>query len=362
MLENVVNRFLDFITAPAHRSVFLRFISDTRVFAVTVIVAGIVATLCFREYRSRTSHFEDLMDTLISSSLEPTPQTHKGLESMLHAFFVADTKAIEQSAVSKKVTSAFNRFAEELEDAAEDASAPVSLQLVSSDRNNVVLKDLEKGPYGGFLFLPLPIVRDAGARQAVADALDEEYPLQATIQLDSPLANDVRMSRLFEKTMGALRGLRVLDGATDSDPEFATVPTQVYLITKNGINRIVDERATDSELAYRDQFRQELFFPSRPYFWDAFRKRSEITKRMELPAQPSASQFFHISKPYFDIGGHGLVVTLAKPIDIPGYPRAVVCLDLPLRQRGEFRSSMHAGLTAMGATVEYVEVTVSPAV
>jgi PAS domain-containing protein len=121
-------------------------------------------------------------------------------------------------------------------------------------------------------------------------------------------------------------------------------PEQAYVITDNGLNRIANRRG-ENVRRYSGQFHAGIWFPGRPYYVGAMNKaiarrgsRTPPYTLVEgLPAEEDkkpplggTNGYFYVSEPYMDIGGHGIVITLARAFKYPNHSEGVIGFDLVL--------------------------------
>jgi len=292
------------------------------------------------QYRMRVSLHEDMIRGTLKRESMPTPQNYKGLE----AFIVATLPSDADTNLAKKILS--DPFVDELRKLPESITAATpkftampNLHVSVKSNGGIVLTDDVKP---SFLFLPLQSLRPSLTKSE--RAILEKRPPTGTIEQarllkdqndiifkavepDVELRKDIAFTAAFAPTLEKLANISV---TLDTDDQ----PAQVYVITKSGVNRILNANGTSTPY----QFPDYTFFPSRPYFWPVFSKyNARFAERLSdiAPVRgASVGSQFTVSKPYMDLGGAGLVVTLARGIRVDDYPLAVLCIDIPVHTEG----------------------------
>lgn len=117
----------------------------------------------------------------------------------------------------------------------------------------------------GYLFLPVPVLRRTPT-QAQREILNNRSPavlatrralIADLLDADPELRRDIAFTAALAPILARLATTTV---TTDT----ADMPEQVYVTTKNGINRIMSANLAGNS---GHQFPESTFFPSRPYFW-----------------------------------------------------------------------------------------------
>jgi PAS domain S-box-containing protein len=257
----------------------------------------------------------------------PTPQIYKGLEAFIVSAMPDKVEAdLLKRPLSTPFVEALRGVPSEIAGAQLDRIPKLT---VAPGNGGIVLTDDE---HDGFLFLPIQVLRPSFTeaerrlfQSAAPDALTRRATLLTeTLSKDPELRRDIAFTAALAPTLSHLATTTVTTDTRDK-------PQQVYVITKNGLNRIINANAAGIS-AY--QFPETTFFPSRPYFWPVFDdinpRRARTLADIAPPDGGLLGSYFTVSKPYMDLGGNGLVVTIARGILVDGYPRAALCIDLPV--------------------------------
>lgn len=309
-------------------------------------------------YFIRVREFEEVVQATLGTELEPTPQYYKGLESFLVSTLEGhpeeDIKAAEFNAEFVRILENVSDTLRGLEATHEEAKRSRSNQQTTSSattpgasivkveppvilrptENSNVLTDSDntEDEQASFLFVPIHILRPT----LTSKQLSELKPGQRSPVIDGALDDDLRRDIIFtDLLLPALRDL-ARQGVTKTGPS----PEQVYLITKNGVNRIVGSTANTTPY----NFPETTFFPMRPYFWPVFDRKDPREARKIEQIAPSAGgrvgQYFKVSRPYMDLGGSGFVITLSRGLRIDGFPMAVLCIDVPIGSKDELQAQL----------------------
>jgi hypothetical protein len=194
----------------------------------------------------------------------------------------------------------------------------------------------------GFLFLPVRLLRvtEAAYEEMLADpaTIDDQIGLKYA----KGWTCDAARSLICDDVITTRRALPWMKGATKVKvtndaihPGIEIIPAQVYYITENGLNRIVSRDGNDATF-YRNQFRAGTVFASRPYYSGAFKSlKSAPVPLLDDDHQTLTGKlqdYFYVSDPYLDIGGNGVVVTLARAVKYQGHGEGAICFDLRLNE------------------------------
>jgi hypothetical protein len=238
----------------------------------------------------------------------------------------------------------------------------------------------------GYLFFPVSLLRYSGridykaAGTASLRNTDSDV-LESAVRMDPVIADDIALSRKMLPVMRELTRTKLFNVSEsrseieDRRTSTATTdalrilsklhaqeePSQVYYITKNGLNRIVNEAdAKDQRTVYRNMFRATTFFPSRPYFVEAFKRiKSGAAEPLSAVLKGSTiDEAFYVSQPYLDIGGFGVVVTLARAVQYGTHSAAALCLDLPVLLKNEALFALRERLRTFGVVPHEVSCSV----
>lgn len=368
-------------------------------------------------YWNRSSYYEAIINNTLRADLVPTPQNFKGLEAFLISNLTFDeytkTDAPDKENFTKMLGTAsfgadffrqwnniqtdldnFNKQSqivapqpdenlqtkkvqrdghESLEEIArQSAEDNVQLKIAQGDNDGLILTD---GKTPGFLFLPVYILRPAFSQKeihslgvtvpsdedkqkvfTVPSDEDRQKVLQKinnAIKDDTNLRRDVSLTNALAKTLNELTKSPVIEVEQGVD-QFVSKPAQVYIITKNGVNRIFNRHVEGNniELYYGNQFPATTFFPSRPYFWPVF-QRSKVGEDLKLNSN-RLGDYFHITGPYMDLAGNGFVMTLSRGIQIGEMTQAVICIDLVLAPQKSVNDALIDLTHTFNGTYAYV--------
>jgi PAS domain S-box-containing protein len=296
-------------------------------------------------YWIRSTRYEGVIRDALQRECMPTAQIYKGSEAFIVSSMPDNVEAdLTKRALSAPFVDALRGIPSELANAQLDRMPTLT---VAPGNGGIVLSDNE---HDGFLFLPIQVLRPSfteAERQLFVATTPEAVTQRAKLLTDT-LSNDLELRRDIAFTAALAPTLHRL-ATTTVTTDTRDKPQQVYVITKNGLNRIINANAAGIS-AY--QFPETTFFPSRPYFWPVF---DEVTPRRARTlaeiAPPDGAQlgsYFTVSKPYMDLGGNGLVVTVARGILVDGYPRAVLCVDLPVHTSVTLTDLLRGRVASLG--------------
>lgn len=296
-------------------------------------------------YYTRSAEYEKIVSNTLQADLESTPQRYKGLE----AFILSNIESgidedLKKCNLSSDFRNQFIRLKTDLDaffNSKEDIVINLDTVAVSEGKT---LTDNHKP---GFLFFPINVIHTpfTKAERDILDGRDEKRRrliIAEKLEADKPLRTEVSLTKFLAETLQEFTDKSIIDKVADVTKEGGKAsaylqnhPPQVYIITKNGLNRIFNDLTKGTSTYYSKQFSSNTFFPSRPYFWAPFKegKVSVYNKKIESPnfepkERQNIDQFFHVSKPYMDLGGNGIVITLSRAIEIDGVTQAVLCFDI----------------------------------
>jgi hypothetical protein len=99
---------------------------------------------------------------------------------------------------------------------------------------------------------------------------------------------------------------------------------QTYFISESGVIYLQASPTTGTNTSYPRKFPRYTLFMDRPYFWGAVDPNSAPKGKAE------DSPFDYQTEPYIDLGGHGIVKTYSKKVDLPNHRVGVICVDVTL--------------------------------
>jgi hypothetical protein len=296
-------------------------------------------------YMHRSSEYDEIVRNTLSSDMEATPQNFKGLEAFIFST-LKQTSDVDVSSELKRehLHSKFYEACEALQrrlDAypaeREKKIAEVKVQVAKGKNEGKILTDTIKP---GFLFLPIHVLRTTFPPEDLDKLKNDRISDEDKAKIFNPrLAGDTELKDDIALTGFIANELHKLASTPIVEPNLLQIsPAQVYIITKNGINRIFNIQLEDPELYYGTQFPATTFFPSRPYFWPTFlnedtednAKHKHYGNRI-MPAEDekTVGKYFYVTRPYLDLAGNGIVITLTRGLYVNGKIQAVLCFDLP---------------------------------
>ena len=304
-------------------------------------------------YLDRLERFSVITNDMLNANFEETPQAFKGIEAfMLGKVSTGTENDLERAQFTKQFIELSQELSKNIHDFKADSitAAPTDLRVAQGENGGKILTD--KSENGDFLFLPVPILRPVLGQTELDklksnDSNQQQEVIKGALASDPNLWKDIAFSKSISATLSKLtknpivenensQGDSVVAGKPGSTYKLDPIPAQVYVITKNGINRIFSHYSPEF---YGSQFSPTTFFPSRPYYLGAFRNSNDANfvkkygdaNEIVPYSNQRPNDYFYISRPYMDLGGNGIVVTLARGIVIEGV-QAVLCFDLPFKE------------------------------
>jgi PAS domain S-box-containing protein len=223
---------------------------------------------------------------LVSNPTEATPHKFGGLEAFVLDGFkgrvVPSSLPPSVAVAASAVDQALNGQSADVENITLHVNPPGSQDLRSqyiSDDNKEV-----------FLFIPAFVL---------ANLRTSPRPFENSITLSTlGIPSTSMLSHDISAGISARDALKkVLTASSDSDPSRSF--TQVYLVSATGALRDYNDGGSDN-----NSFIAHRFFPERPYFWPTLEHH---TSEVDCPAP-----FSFCTRPYVDLGGHGIVVTMCR--------------------------------------------------
>jgi len=265
-----------------------------------VTFIGALAFLVLGAYEAR--QLSSLAAKLLSLPREAIPQQFGALESLVLDGF---DSAIPVQPWPESVAKKMNDIQQALKQP-HSLGTSVHLQLLlqggqGSIRDQYLTDDNHK------VGLFLPAIALSGVAKGSA-------PLKATaVDLNQLVAKAPQTA----KDLAASAEIAPLLQQMAKEAEHAGGMLQVYFLTTTGILRIYSDAGVKV-----DNYNPHRFFPERPYFW--------ATLEREKPsAGASANPFTYWTRPYVDLGGHGIVRTMCKPVSKgTDLSEAAVCADV----------------------------------
>jgi hypothetical protein len=308
----------------------------------TSLVLIVMASLALLKYRERSNIYTSVVDSTLCRETEPTAQKFKGLEAFLITAFAPNVDGVLRKSLFAEE---FLNRCEELKDTIKSfenldavnlADRKLDLKISRAATKGVVLTDTCTKSY---LFLPVNVFRhglsskqmlEVSGNPAFNKNVECQTPFKEIIDGDTAIQDDIRFSRYVADVLESFTSIPVTDNLVDLPAaEVHGKPAQVSLITKNGVNRIYNAQRGELEKYYGSLFPADQFFPSRPYFRRAFQQgRSGSVDKVVPKDGQTLGDYFYVSHPYVDLGGSGIVVSLARGIEIAKKTTALLCFDL----------------------------------
>jgi PAS domain-containing protein len=330
---------------------FLSALRRQPVALITSIALFVASLLLVNWYRYRASAYEALINRTLGAETEDTPQSHKGLEAFIFSnvrLGLDDQlrKAHFDSDFVQKYTS-FKEAIANAHEALTHLPAQVELTVAPNGVGDIYTDTASDTP--GYLFLPTYLLH---GEPSVSKGI-------ASIS-DTALVRAVVFGRSVAGSLQRLSDTAIIapDEAGAEVQLFLQPSTaQVYLITVEGVNRIFNRKAEHPSAEYGNQFPAKTFFPSRPYFWPALGPDGPAASTNPNGTE-NIGTFFHVSKPYLDLGGSGVVITLSRAIIVDGVT-AVLCIDIQLdsTQKNVY-TDLAQSVRSLGGTAAYLTCTI----
>lgn len=332
--------------------------------AILLVLTVVLAII----YRVRAIEYESIVNRTLDAETEDTPQKHKGVE----AFIFSDVsprlyERVKEAHLNPSFVVIFSRLKAALESAtAQLNSAPETLTLLHPSNGPKGIYTEANSTANGYLFLPTFLIHSQVFEKSVslADTKAEVQPFCPTprtvaeVQIKDPaIVKSVTLGRALADTLQELASASVLSDDSEAQTFFQPRPAQVYLITVDGVNRVFNAASAHPCAEYGRQFPSNTFFPGRPYFWPALNEQN--LRKTEVDSTQPIGAVFHVSRPYLDLGGSGVVVTLSRPIEIGGV-RAVLCIDLQLDTASEnIYSALRQNIVRLGGIPAEIRCTLT---
>ena len=330
---------------------FLSALKRQPVALVTCIVLFVGSLVLVNWYRSRAATYESLINRTLGAETEDTPQSHKGLE----AFIFSNVRLglddqLRKAHFDPDFIEKYKSFADAIADshsALTHLPSHIDLTVAPNGVGDIYTDTSSDTP--GYLFLPTYLSHgEVSTSKGIASISDTAL---------------VRAVIFGRSVAGALQRLSdtaiIAPDEAGAEVQLYLQPStaQVYLITVEGVNRIFNRRAEHPSAEYGSQFPAKTFFPSRPYFWPALGPEGPDPSKSPTTSEPIGT-FFHVSKPYLDLGGSGVVITLSRPVVVDGL-RSVLCIDIQLdsTQKNVY-TDLAQSVRSLGGTAAYLNCTI----
>jgi PAS domain-containing protein len=312
-------------------------------------------------YWDRSTNYENIFRDTLQANLESTPQNFKGLEAFIMSNVVPGVNTdLEKEEIHQKFHDLCVKLESQVSKFNYDNNDELGLQVAIGSNDGKILTDYHEN---GFLFLPITILRNTlseSDQETLASKeqvdRDKHYEIIAkALKDDKVLKRDIAFTKSLAYILQEYTAVQI---AVQKKDNLATTyleefPTQSYIITKNGINRIFSQKPNAADF-YGSQFSATTFFPNRPYFWAAFQDKKHFGDPASLTPKEKQTigDYFYVTRPYMDLGGNGIVITLVRGLVIDGLIQAAICFDLPFKQG----KSIQEALISRIETFEAVKV------
>lgn len=157
-----------------------------------------------------------------------------------------------------------------------------------------------------YLFVPNVFVR---LHDPLGHPASQEDYKNAIRGEDQVLGHDIAVSSRIARQLCSLKGEFLLD----RNKAYQIV--QSYFLTSRGVARICED-------VTQPQFDSTTFFPNRPYFWPTIVNEKRLGKDPVVDIEP----YFHVTEPYLDLGGNGVIISLCTALS--QMHGAIVCMDV----------------------------------
>lgn len=272
-------------------------------------------------WRNDLSHSESIILGTFTSKLENTQQQYKGLE----AFILSGLEdVIQKSLDNSVVTNDFIEDFHELESAAKLQGPPDDINknlmvLPENSHGKITDKYVTDRDKEGFLFVPAMIL---GATQDSTNEVADPEIIGGINKEGSLLKHAILISRNIANSLREFNSKPVFT-KLPNDAASSVIqdrPVQSFFLTSTGVIRLYELNLSKNEqnTHYTKQFKPTTFFPDRPYFWSTIKDEENKKDFVDKRVLYKVNDVFYRTKPYVDLGGNGIVVTLSKRIETEG--------------------------------------------
>lgn len=306
---------------------------------IAVAVAGLVITVYEGNHLRR--HLDRLQvrtAAVLEAKMVHTRDQHKGLA----AYLLSQPRLPEAATLPlpKDVEQSLDR----IEAAVASSPPPPSVEELIRTLNLKIYRAdgadigshrtaITGGDAASFLFLPaIALARESG-----------QYP---------PLTHD-QLPIVLTHNPDHLSDLHLARRVT---PEFARwkpsilygkAIKQIYFISQSNILIIRTLGIKDQRGFYSGQFDTHHNFTDRPYFW----------KAIDGTAVEPIERFNYESEPYIDLGGHGLIRTYSKRLELPNGRFGILALDVEALPEKTLIRQIEERVRVLGGTMGQFEWT-----
>jgi PAS domain-containing protein len=288
-------------------------------------------------YWKRSGDYDDIVRNTLSANMEETPQTFKGLEAFIYSNLnqnIDETKnvnnTLEHYDLTQEFTTQLSNVQRDLDRFLDEATQKreienVQIRVANGGNEGKVLTDSDESR-PGFLFLPVYLLRATLGEEDFQSLKNRTLPnrIKQEIDADTNLKRDVALTGFLAKELQEFTKKPIFKfGKNDPLLKFVNnQPTQVYVITKNGVNRIFSNKGQE--------------------FWGK--------NLMPPKSQTTVGQYFSVTRPYLDLAGNGIVITLSRGLIVDGMVQAVLCFDLQFVPSNSIDTSLRQRIAKLEGT------------
>jgi PAS domain S-box-containing protein len=295
----------------------------------------------------------------LAANLEQTPQPNKGLEALALAGLDREIETeYRQYTTTYYFTSALNNFQGALannipklpvtnSEKNPDSQQDISLSVVTLPTNgsqqdsdgklSITKKYVTDSYKSGYLFVPAMVLNISVPSGQVSDEELNKVITEAAEDPRNHISEDILASQQIRERLYDLLNIQAFEFAGKPPEQLVlnNLPVQAYFITRTGVIRICENGIGKDNQSdyYSDQFKATTFFPDRPYFWDTVNE-PKYGVTLNEPVLLGQDRL-HITKPYIDLGGNGIVVTMSRSIEAPHISEAGLFLDFGLGSKAK---------------------------
>ncbi|RRB06847.1 PAS domain-containing protein [Larkinella rosea] len=321
------------VTSEEFKALLRFFIKNRRRLTLLVVMFLLLLFIIFYNFYSISKRYEiTLQKTLKTLSSE---NYSRGFEAYILSN-VSGIQNILEAGQSKAYKDNFIKIKDELSKNKYLNNTDLHLKTASTNStNNEIITD----NYKGFLFLPKGLLKAPSNQEKfnklpIADLAPNTLNkiLDNILKRENNLREEVFYTQKIADVLHNFSINGLIEQTSLKVNDIVLMPSQVYFITQNGLNRIFKNGEKNLEAYYARQFPATIYFPSRPYYESTFEKNkfSGLIDMANSASQIPIKDFFNITGPYLDLGGNGIVYTLSRGIILENGTRGVICFDFRL--------------------------------
>lgn len=297
---------------------------------IVILVAISLAAYNYFQWWRYSEQINKRIESSLRANLDNTVWQHKGLAAYLLSDIENKTLTPSSVQVSEEIrqsiTSATEIVKKQNSISAAEIKDKLRLKIYSKDPN-IPIKPMNQSIIGGneFFYVFLPAMSLTRSPIKYSQLNDEN--LTQVLEENPDALQDLTMALNFIELM------QTLNKATVNSKNLV----QTYFITESGLILIMSPRSINQQSFYNKKFETHYNFPDRSYFWDAVNKTQGDKN----------APFDYASEPYVDLGGHGLVKTFSKALELPNQRIGVLCFDI---QIGNLETVVKERIAALGGS------------